>query len=169
MKKEYKKDGNYYNVYNDGILVGSTKNIKQLKKDGYIENDEIVDNWELIYKALPQFIFNKQGSLRHLIETPTRGDGTTFIIEVSPSLLTPRDKKSFGEYLFKNEYLKNRDITSTIFINTYYHDNEGNCFGCYNPTIKNGLINPETITVATPQNIIQIIQKTYEMYKKEVA
>ena len=88
--------------------------------------------------------------------------GEHVVIEVSKTTTDPKDKKSSPNLWVKAGYLK-KPIYNYLSVSTFVTDEDGNCYGKYNPTINGFKINFDWLLEATIANEKKLLNEVYRL------
>lgn len=84
------------------------------------------------------------------------------------------DKKNRHDLMhaWKKRGYVNRFMPTHLSVSTYYHEENGNCTGSYNPTCKTGgagyVLDFEWVLEATPENEMKLVEEADRMRRENV-
>ena len=95
--------------------------------------------------------------------------GDNFIIEVGICEHDKTDKNDLANLWVKHGYI-DRFLPTTAHIQTYYTDNNNNCYGYYNIQHKrhSNKVDFDYMLEATPENINRLLAECIRMYEKNI-
>lgn len=104
------------------------------------------------------------GTGRYWYKLPNKNkNGESLLIELNRVECNTKDKHSLPVLWYKHGYM-DKILDTHWCINTYVTDVEGNCYGRYNPTIKNGKIDFNWKFEATEDNKQILLNEIYNRF-----
>lgn len=113
---------------------------------------------------MANYTIEKRAENREMYEfTDINAKREKLAIEIIKITCDLKNKNAIMNLWKKNGYIENV-LLSYWSVQVYVQDSEGNCFGCYNPTIIFGKINFEWLLEATENNKQKLINEVYKRF-----